>query len=471
MKKILCTALVAVTMLSVLAGCQKTPDTPIVIGKDQDAMLASAVNGGENSSLLSTLEVPERFTGDWTGVDDCVTVHADATVTLPQASGVPTATVTRHSFSQADADMLLEAFLKGNTLYEEQGVTRQIAMEQLEKFQAMQNGEIPISGDTKREDLPGLIEYYAQLARTAPDENERVPAPMTFQSDTFYDEVIAGCAEVDGKTVHISIHNFSEYYDEAIVYQEGYGDLNNCNAYPLALMEEPAQTGISETQAEQMGDALMESLGLSNVICDQSTAVAFVEYDYSSESMQISEVKDTGYELQYVRTVQGFPIAYTPFLGNYISDNEEYVGSWAYERLTVYVSENGIVYFHWINPYTEPVVQTDDTQLLRFSDVADIFGKMIIVKNSELKAANEANGFVVLRNIEVSDVRLSLMRIRSKGNFSEGLLVPVWDFWGTTASHTKDPAYSDMVYGGEDYTIVLTVNAIDGTIIDRDLGY
>ena len=63
------------------------------------------------------------------------------------------------------------------------------------------------------------------------------------------------------------------------------------------------------------------------------------------------------------------------------------------------------------------------------------------------------------------------MRIRSKDNFSEGVLIPVWDFWGTTRMHAVDRAYSDMVYEEGHYEIALTINAIDGTIIDRNIGY
>ena len=106
-KKFLCTTLTAVTVLSMLTGCQKTPETPIVTQKNQEKMIEAAQSGGENSSLLSALEVPERFTGEWKGVDDCVIVTADAPITLPEVSTVPTATVTRRGFSQEDADKLI----------------------------------------------------------------------------------------------------------------------------------------------------------------------------------------------------------------------------------------------------------------------------------------------------------------------------------------------------------------------------
>lgn len=128
-KKFFCMTLTAVTVLSFLTGCQKTPDTPIVTQKDQDRMLEAAKSGGENSRALSMLEVPQHFTGEWRGIDDCVIVSADASVTLPEATRIPTATVARRSFSQEDADKLMKVFLKGNTLYEEVYMTKQRAQE------------------------------------------------------------------------------------------------------------------------------------------------------------------------------------------------------------------------------------------------------------------------------------------------------------------------------------------------------
>ena len=52
-----------------------------------------------------------------------------------------------------------------------------------------------------------------------------------------------------------------------------------------------------------------------------------------------------------------------------------------------------------------------------------------------------------------------------------GLLVPVWDFFGTRKTETEydGESYSDTT----DYPTwsYLTINAVDGSIIDRSLGY
>ncbi len=480
MKKKLALLLLAFALL--LAGCQETPESPVVIEKNQEMMIEVAQKGNETSSLISDFEVPEKFSGDWSGVDNCVVVHADANITLPDEACAPTAKIERRSFSQADADRMLEVFLDGNTLYQEQGVTRQKAQERLEHYQAIQRGEIPWEHDGTIDELPRLIEYYAELARTSPDESERSPASTVFQAyDGLYDERIEGYAQLERGTAHISIGNGAMRHD-AVFYMDGYGDINRCNTLYVEQLPEEIEMDMTAEAALEMGNALIASVGNGSFVCDQIKAVAYAEY----ENEQYIGYFDSGYEMEFVRTVEGFPIAHCPkyemppeggkylvgaFAGTATPENETYAETWGYERITVHVNKDGVVYFAWSNPYSEPEIQTVDSQLMSFSDISDIFAKMIIVKNSELKVINERNGFVVIRDMDIDNVRLSLMRIRSKDNLDQGLLVPVWDFWGTECSYPEDESYRDLVYNGKYYSVMLTVNAIDGTIIDRELGY
>lgn len=64
------------------------------------------------------------------------------------------------------------------------------------------------------------------------------------------------------------------------------------------------------------------------------------------------------------------------------------------------------------------------------------------------------------REIKVDSVKLGYAIISEEGTFDTGLLVPVWDFNGTVNDS-----------GRIDETSIMTINAIDGTVIDRGLGY
>ena len=64
--------------------------------------------------------------------------------------------------------------------------------------------------------------------------------------------------------------------------------------------------------------------------------------------------------------------------------------------------------------------------------------------------------------INIDSVKLRYTRISEKDSFDTGLLVPVWDFIGT-----KTDQYGNEVHGA----ILMSINAIDGSVIDRNLGY
>lgn len=471
MKKTISLVLAVVLALGLLAGCQDTPDTPAVIVEDQEQMLETAANGRENSALFASLEVPDRFTGEWTGLNGKLTVKADAEILLPHADKIPTGRVTGREFTQDDLDNFLRVFLKGQPYYEEVPITKQKAQEMLERFQAMQQGEIPLQNGIDYEDLPDLIAQAAEAARTAPDENELRLAPTSFVDNGYFSEM-NGWGTVDGREVHLQVVHWEDSdYGKAAFFVPPFGDWNY--SYTVlsehigdALPHERIFPAFSEDDALRMGDALMADLGLDNVICDQIETVFFYNNAYLNggedrggwaDMDPDALIEGTGYKLRYVRCVNGFPISYTPYAGKAVEHDSDHDAVWSYEQIEVCVTADGVVYFSWESPYHEPTVELEDTQLMSFPEITDIFQRMIMVKNSYLEDGDGTTYYV-------NRVHLGLMRIKAKDTRGEGLLIPVWDFWGTRDFPADSGEYVDE-------QILLTINAIDGTVIDRNLGY
>lgn len=118
------------------------------------------------------------------------------------------------------------------------------------------------------------------------------------------------------------------------------------------------------------------------------------------------------------------------------------------------------------------MIENPDAQLMEFSDIRDIFGKMIFVVNQYYREIDAKNGFACNYELTVDRVELTLARVHTRENFMEGKLVPVWDFYGTSRAYTNDEEYKDLVWDGvHENEIHLTINAMDGTILDRALGY
>jgi hypothetical protein len=75
--------------------------------------------------------------------------------------------------------------------------------------------------------------------------------------------------------------------------------------------------------------------------------------------------------------------------------------------------------------------------------------------------------------LKINRVELSMMRI-AKPDSDEYLVIPVWDFYGgsiepTTSDDTDEECLNELTeFYGRSF---LTINAIDGSVIDRKLGY
>ena len=82
-----------------------------------------------------------------------------------------------------------------------------------------------------------------------------------------------------------------------------------------------------------------------------------------------------------------------------------------------------------------------------FDEIAGIVGLML---------PETLNGSLSKQTVTIHRADLTLMRIRDKGT-TTGRVVPVWDFWGSA-----DEGFDQ---------VLLTLNAVDGSVIHRAFGY
>ena len=123
------------------------------------------------------------------------------------------------------------------------------------------------------------------------------------------------------------------------------------------------------------------------------------------------------------------------------------------------INDTGIVGFYYICPIEVTDTVVEDTQLKSFDEIKSIFEEMIIIKyGTEDKSCWEA--------LRVDNVVLRYIRISEADNFDSGLLVPVWDFIGLRGTGQD----SEVSYMDSQRTL-MSINAIDGSIIDYELGY
>ena len=107
--------------------------------------------------------------------------------------------------------------------------------------------------------------------------------------------------------------------------------------------------------------------------------------------------------------------------------------------------------------------------ILPFNKIQNIFRNQaanMLKWSEDMESANK-------REIMVRSVELSYMRVSIKNRRDEYMLIPVWDFYGLQYDASDNGPTPVITPPGrlELVNSIMTINAIDGSIIDRNLGY
>ena len=453
MKKKIVPILSGILALTMLSGCgaPQAQTEPTTVNQ---AMLIE-----KSSQPQETYSFPDRFTGDWTTQEGKLTIHADAPVVAEQGVVLPTATVTPREFTQEDVEKLLTVFLKGEPLYEFVQ-TKQELNDWIDHINSPEWKPDPDAPEQTPEQLEqrrkDIIAYHSKLMETAPEEK---PIVHGFH-DSGDPKEVSGSAMVDGVEYEVSIRNqVGEPWTRAIITRHDY-----------KYMEKQDWGGISKEEAIAQGDALMQALGLDAMKLDdvqqQDTGEWQLCYMPTVNGFCLSSIREDVVETNGGEKVSHFQ--YYTYLAS--EETNADLVSWPMETVWIHVGEDGILDFTWQSPSGEMIVKEEQTALLPFEEIASIANTMLPVvivgpKSHSLVDLDRINGFDTKMDIEITKVSLNLMRIRDKGSL-QGTIVPVWDFWGTSSWYRADEQPQNY-----DTQPMLTLNAIDGTVVSRELGY
>ena len=457
----------AVLALAMLPGCGTTSVPPEATSVNQTMLLEKAAQEKTDYTL------PEKFTGDWVSQEGRLTIHADAQVVAEFGTVLPTATQEPREFNQEDVDNLLKVFLKEEPLYAHVQ-TKQELQDCLDYINSPDwtsdpaKPSDPASLEARRKELN---EWYTAEIAKAPEEK----IILHGFSDSDDPNRISGSGTVDGKEWDVWIQNslesgwmFADFERTDYKYRD----------YDIPLPE------TSKEEAIAQGNALMKELGFDNFVLDDAqpsndnptgNGVWFLYYAPTVNGVPVS-----GIRVDTTQTLDDGTIGKFYSYWDYGGSEEESPDtvSWHQEYIWMHVGKDGVLSFEWRAPSTQPAVRQTETAMLPFEEIASIADTMlpvVVTGPSEARPLLELdriNGFETRMDVEITKVSLSLMRIRDKGSL-QGTIVPVWDFWGTWDWYDAAPnAYGYNEKGASYKTApMLTLNAVDGTVVSRLFGY
>lgn len=447
---------------------------------DTQGNAGAAVNDG---GIAGQVQAPERYQADFS--DGAVNVHVDAAVIIPKGAGFKLYKVSGRPFSQEDYDTVSHVLLEDAQLWsrdyevmeESHGFTREEVEERIAqiKEQAERNGGLHQidEEEAKGRKYEEVLADWEELLAAAPEEPVivEVPAVVPYvkageseseREKAYSRNQLDGNATVNGEDYWISLTNdFQDnwqWVEFSVRNQERYMAGSN-----IILSEEEIPAGLSKEEICKEADGLVKEMGFSDF---EPAGGEFFQKMLWSENMENEEVPKgaIGYCVNFTRTLEGIPVTYTKDSGTTVAEDADENVAWPYEELSLIFDEKGMTDFSWRNPYTIEKQSDEYVFLMPFTDIQNIFEEMIIEKNKDF---TEYEGMTVHFNI--NEVRLGYMRVRDSAGAGTGSMVPVWDFFGSkTIVYSQE---NEPYVQAEPYYSWLTINAMDGTIIDRGLGY
>ena len=480
MKKIL-----AFTLCSMLLfACVPTPEVEPVIHKNEgnleQQLAATPVPGYETdtdeislhgaeeqpkeNTLRKTVGAPETLTESFDGqaVGAHLYIEIDATVDVPNVEKVPVLRGEVGYEPEKAAERLTRLLIgdeSGDGSYIRPGHNeRAVLQKEMEFYQrwieALNDKPYGPAADYAqiREDLQYNLDVLAQCYRSASDENDSPDRPWT---GSFADAKEA--FSISSGTFAVSLMRGGKVF----VYAASGGVTVNNRAEMNRGPRSEAEQAVLDHAV-----AFANSLGWARVIAQ------WINDD--DETYRMLYNSETGFDsgskhFSLLPVYEGIPVyPYTTFSGtdtgkqaagvHFDKDLEQ-------EEIFGTAYEGTVSKLHWRCPFTVTGVENENVPLLSFERIMELFRQQIF-RGIYLDSGHDMT-------YHVTDVRLSYLRVK-KLNSDSYYLLPVWDFIGyqiydfDSGRSVGEINVSRAFWRNES---ILTINAVDGSIIDRNLGY
>jgi len=486
MKKVVSIVL-AVMMLLSLAACKSTPKNDIVQGKSLDGMIADATKpqtgsatSAQGETLADKMGAPKTYTKDLVDAKGKVNIHVNADVQVPDAASVSVQRVERASFTQDQVDILTKYLIKGTDLfsgYDYKMTKSEIQTLILQVQAAALENPAALGGKGG-----SYLDILQEKLKTAPDTATKTPsngklAPITdetlgsgeglyvlTQSEKGGYESFNVLNSTDSANMvsYTSENNgFSQFMGSYISKEEVEVVESEGRSTPITSQQIAAvpDIKITEEQAKQKADELISALGIDYLTLDSEDKV----YGGGGGVEPVQNV----WFLRYAREVNNIPLTYSSIICGKVEEQSQST-PWGYEDMTFAIDDSGIVGFSWSSPYKVTGTVTTNSNVLPFGDCMNIFDSMSLAVNA-WDGFTDGNPDLTGIDIDVNRIQFGLDRVTEQNKRDSGLLVPVWDFFGTmTYISEVNGQTKKMTTASEP---ILTINAIDGSIINRSLGY
>ena len=478
MKKIYIISLVGLFLLTItiLIGCQPTPQNDIVINKN-DSKLHELVE--QTAGPDYSFQAPSTYINSLQSVDGLLNVDIDATVIIPDVKMAPTIRVEPAQITQEMANDIIASFFGDNPLYKPKTDAEKTKEEIENEITVLKVGNTDLGQfDRNAYDemvAPEIKRLEEQLIHAPdtyiPEKSEGLFEKPNFDEYSYMDKSIrhllseenieridVQAENLNGESARLTIERSSTNRGAFEYYQQREGEEYLAGAsisMPIEAVNPDSLPSISLDEAKKLAQETINQVGLSDFqIADYGVALsgAFAPLDVSYEDYPKC------YVIYFTKNYD-YPV-------NYVSNKiiSDYSTSWNNEVCSVYVDNLGIARVLYESPSKQIERLSDSVELMPFKQIMNKFEEQILISGATFQEQMP----IEYQSLKIEKIKLGLARIKENEDFSQCLYVPVWDFYGQwTTKYREEDEFTEKELGHS----YLTINAIDGSIINRALGY
>lgn len=425
-----------------LVGCQKTPESPIVINKN-DGKLEQAI---QSAPVEERQDIPTTVWGDVLQLSN-MTCRIDVRTQLPASEEFPVLKAQKKAFTSEICAELTGHFADGATGVRETSDTREDIEQQL--IQA-KRGEYVLDDDGGRwEPYEGQqedIRRLEQALQAAPQETFAAVTPEALASTGAHTFLMP-----DGKRAYIRVKKTSYTYStdrNAVVQPETW------LSYGEAIPRESAGTTIGEVKLAE-DDACTQAEALLHALYIENMGIADTEKG-RIVNLYTSEILSTGWCITFARNDAGsIPVSFEgiQLSGALAIESGEYSESWPAETIRIYMDETGVREFVWKYPIEVTETLNENVRLLPFDAVQDRIWNAIKAGFAQAQTDDAFGENPVQITVDKIVLGNAMVPIQNEPEYR--MLMPAWM---TFYSIDEDSA-----------TYVFAINAVDGSIIDLQI--
>lgn len=456
-------------VLIFLSACQQNPEEDIVVNKNDGVF--ESIAGQENTD--GAAGAPEEITVNYS--ETFKNNEGDITITVALEEQVlqgamPIVRVKPHEITSEEVQHWAEVLFEGHTAYEQTDVMTRAEVEEyiLMLRQKISDKDALVREYGSEAEAQRMIEYYEnqlsayeQAWETAPETYEKKECDWTFHTadyymsdarnieDSAYDdygsyiktrEIRAETRELSGGRAVLSVVNRNESDYSMNCMDFYYTDKDSLPA--------PQKTGTAQ-EAISMADQVLKDLKLENWSYWNC-------FDFSTES-------ENQYRVRYTLSYGDWDVIQSPEID--LKSEDLYASNYGYSVADVEIANGKVTSVSVASPMDVVNVENENVNTIDFQRACQLLKNHLQSSYTRSSCLDpmDPNYDSSSLELKITRVHRGLFRIREKDS-GEFLFVPVWSFNGSLLVNGSDwtgPEDSDRFF----------INAVDGSIINTNLGY